>query len=172
MRCSSGLHLRLFQQSHSNAVSAHTMSVSAADSGSTSPQPHLLSPGFVTKLSLLNAITVPTPRLCLQGCGLVEFAQHSEAAAALQTLDGKYVWRDGNRPMSVEWYSSSSSTQASNAPGQGPIQPLSFTGPGHMALVTWPCHMALVTLCRHHHQQQASACSCRRLESRCQSCRQ
>lgn len=47
---------------------------------------------------------VPAHAATLQGCGLVEFAQHSEAAAALQTLGGRYVWPGTRTVMTLEWY--------------------------------------------------------------------
>jgi phosphoinositide-3-kinase regulatory subunit 4 len=41
--------------------------------------------------------------LRLQGCGLVVFSQHSEAAAALQALNGRFVWPGARSPMVIEW---------------------------------------------------------------------
>lgn len=37
----------------------------------------------------------------LQGCGLVVFAQQSEAAAALETLNGRFVWPGARSPMVI-----------------------------------------------------------------------
>jgi hypothetical protein len=68
-----------------------------------------------TLLVIITALTLCLPagsamhacmllRAVLQGCGLVEYAQHTEAAAALQALGGRCVWRGAEGPMVVEWY--------------------------------------------------------------------
>lgn len=38
-----------------------------------------------------------------QGCGLVVFSQHGEASAALEALNGRFVWPAARSPMVVEW---------------------------------------------------------------------
>jgi hypothetical protein len=38
-----------------------------------------------------------------QGCGLVVFSQHSEAAAAMETLHGRFVWPGARSPIVIEW---------------------------------------------------------------------
>jgi hypothetical protein len=38
---------------------------------------------------------------CAQGCGLVVFAQHSEAAAALEALNGRFIWPGARSPMVI-----------------------------------------------------------------------
>lgn len=45
------------------------------------------------------------PTLCcvVQGCGLVVYARHAEARAALEALNGKFVWPGARSPMVIEW---------------------------------------------------------------------
>jgi hypothetical protein len=57
------------------------------------------APGSLSLCLLLTA----APVLSLQGCGLVVFSQHSEAAAALETLHGRFVWPGARSPMVIEW---------------------------------------------------------------------
>jgi hypothetical protein len=60
--------------------------------------------------------------LCwLQGCGLVVFSQHSEAAAALETLHGRFVWPGARSPMVIEWCDSNKQHKRKRA------QPLAHT---------------------------------------------
>jgi hypothetical protein len=40
--------------------------------------------------------------LLLQGCGLVTFFKPSEAAHALETLNGQFVWPGARTPMVIE----------------------------------------------------------------------
>jgi hypothetical protein len=72
------------------------------------------------RLLLLPPIPIPTSLLLtlllllllsMQGCGLVEYASHTEAAAALTTLNSNFTWPGAHSPMSVEWCSTSKQQQ-------------------------------------------------------------
>jgi hypothetical protein len=69
----------------------------------------LLRPPIPTPTSLL--LTLLLLLLSMQGCGLVEYASHTEAAAALTTLNSNFTWPGAHSPMSVEWCSTSKQQQ-------------------------------------------------------------
>lgn len=66
--------------------------------------------------------------LDLQGCGLVEYAQHSEAAAAMEALAGRYVWRGAHGPMAVEWYQEITPAPARKAQAAWPAASVQVPG--------------------------------------------
>jgi hypothetical protein len=65
-----------------------------------------------------------------QGCGLVVFSQHSEAAAALEALNGRFVWPGARSPMVIEWCDPNKQHKKKRA------QPLA-----HTLMVQHPAHM-------------------------------
>jgi hypothetical protein len=46
-------------------------------------------------------VSLPVLLKFAQGCGLVVFSQASEAAAALETLHGRFVWPGARSPMII-----------------------------------------------------------------------
>jgi hypothetical protein len=73
------------------------------------PERHMAdpSPPFMYQQHTHNVACTPllSPFLCtmssVQGCGLVVFAQHSEAAAALEALNGRVIWPGARSPMVI-----------------------------------------------------------------------
>jgi hypothetical protein len=88
----------------------------------------------------------------------VVFSQHSEAAAALQALNGRFVWPGARSPMVIEWCDPSKQHKKKRA------QPLAHT------LIQQPAHVQQLTQLQYaqqpllsqqlpaqHHQQQLPA---------------
>jgi hypothetical protein len=72
-------------------------------------------------------LTVLLPALLkfAQGCGLVVFSQASEAAAALETLHGRFVWPGARSPMIIvsDRVSSKGCAGLGASPGGTPDRP-------------------------------------------------
>jgi hypothetical protein len=56
----------------------------------------------------------------LQGCGLVTFFKPSEAAHALETLNGQFVWPGARTPLVIECKCDLNTTNGVTVGGPGP----------------------------------------------------
>lgn len=91
---------------HISLLGQHSSLTSCCVRSGSPPGCLLLPP--LSRMHCLRRVSHPLRLACvaffLQGCGLVVFSQHSEAAAALQTLHQRYIWPGARSPMVMEYW--------------------------------------------------------------------
>jgi hypothetical protein len=119
-------HLRLAGRTSLELVSHHR-------------SPHLKTSHGIHTAALLTPATSPAALLHVSaGCGVVSFACHESAAAAMEALNKKHTWPDSEAPMVVEWVDPSRQAATKQRSSSSPGMDCTATGCYRVLPVTVP----------------------------------